>query len=567
MGPRIAGTYSYPISFLLPPGLPPTFSVPHGSLNYVIKAVAHRPGTFTAKLSCHVPLIVVAAPAIGDGEGGGDPGPLILQQQWADKLAYSLELSSRLFLLGSRRHLETAASEGIGIRANTEHLVEADLEARAEATYCTVMLDLTLLPFEKVKIWRLGVFVDQCIRYVDERGKLFRDDKKQVRLLEVEDACSAEELDPVGEEERTKRNKHKKQDDVTEIPILPTPISPHRSPLLRYISPSTDPSVLAGPGPYTLSTSIALPGCNDPSGDDHGLHFTVKQKNSGVKIEHSLRFVMRVQSVGDQGTNDHEEGDKKKQFDIAVQAPITILSVSSLSFSGCAYAILYQLSTVAEQCRCVPEYHTLPRYSRNTEDGSQSSAACACRPSVEITAEQGHGHDVENNLGHVMPSNSNSTSSFESEDGAGRSRHQTDEQHSSHERSRSSSPAHTHISGHPDPHTTPLHSHPPSLNPPSPAASRTHDPGRRTFSPHAQTHSHSHDDEHHHHHSDSPSYTVSTDAVRAHSQTPISTTARSSHPPPPPQLAQYERLVSGLESDAGDAPPSYESIASSGFQV
>lgn len=327
MGLYNAGTYSYPISFLLPPNLPPTLAVPRGSLDYIIKAVAHRPGAFTSKLSCQVPLVVVAAPAIGAEGGGGDPGPLFVQKQWEEKLAYSLGLSSRLFLLGSRRHLETAASGGV--RASTESLVEAEVAARAEGTYGTVILDLTLLPLEKVKIWRISVVVDESIRYNDERGQFSTADKGRVKLLEVEDKCSAEEMDLV-DEDQTRKKKDRNKHELTQIPLLPTPISPHRSPLLRFLPPSTDPSVLAGPGPYMLSTTIGLPGCNDPCGGNLGLHFTVKQKNSSVTVEHSLRVVMRAERVDSEGPSDHG-GDKKKLFDIAVQTPITILSVSSVS--------------------------------------------------------------------------------------------------------------------------------------------------------------------------------------------------------------------------------------------
>lgn len=326
MGPYFAGTYSYPISFLLPPHLPPTFSVPYGSLNYAIKGVAHRPGAFTSKLSCQVPLLVVVAPAIGTGEGGGagDPGPLFIQKQWLDKLAYSFGLSSPLFLLGSERHLEAAAGESV--RANTESPVEAGVEARAEAAYGTATLDLTLLPLEKIKIWGIGVFVDQRIRYLDEREKPLRDDdKRQVKLLELQDTCSAEEMDL--EEGRTQKNKQKHKHDSARIPLLPTPISPHRSPLLRYLPPSTDPSVLAGPGPYVLSTNIGLPGCNGPSGGD--LHFTMKQKGLNVRVDHSLRLIIKVEWVGDEGT---KEGEGKRLFDMTLQTPITILSVSSAFF-------------------------------------------------------------------------------------------------------------------------------------------------------------------------------------------------------------------------------------------
>lgn len=328
MGIYIAGTYSYPISFLLPPDLPPTFSVPNGSLGYVIKGVAHRPGTFTSKLSCHVPLLIVAAPAIGAEEGNatGDPGPLFVEKQWQGKLAYSFGLSSRLFVLGSGRRL--GAAPGESFHANADSLGEAAMEARAEAAHGTTTLDLTLLPIEKVKIWRLDLIVEQRIRYVGFPGD---DEKRQVKLLELQDACPPEEMESVDEED-THKNKHKHKHELTRIPLLPTPISPHRSPLLQYLAPSTDSSTLAGPGPYMLSINIGLPGCS--ASGSGPLHFTVKQKSSHVRVEHSLRLVMRVEPVGDGDTHDHEEGEKRRLFDIAVQTPIGILSVSA--FSSCA---------------------------------------------------------------------------------------------------------------------------------------------------------------------------------------------------------------------------------------
>lgn len=229
-------------------------------------------------------------------------------------------LSSRLFLLGTKRRLEAAES----VCANTE-------SPATEAVYGTATLDLTLLPIEKVKIWRLGVFIDQRVRYFGERGRPFRDeDKKQVRLLDLHDTCPPEDMGLI-DEEQTHKNKHKHKDELVQIPLLPTPISPHRSPLLPYLSPSIDSSTLAGPGPYTLSFNIGLPGCNDPSGGDSGpLHYTVRQKSSSVRVEHTLRLLMRVEQVGDEDSNDHKEGEKKKLFDIAVQSPITILSVSLL---------------------------------------------------------------------------------------------------------------------------------------------------------------------------------------------------------------------------------------------
>ncbi|KAI9459347.1 hypothetical protein HD554DRAFT_1619258 [Boletus coccyginus] len=501
------GTYNYPISFVLPPHLPPTFSVPNGSLSYAVKGVAHRPGTFTSKLACQASLLVVSAPAIGTGEGGvaGDSGPLSIQKQWRDKLAYSFGLSSTLFLLGSERHLEVAASESV--RANTESLGQTAADARAEAAYGTATLDLTFLPLEKVKIWRLDVIVDQRIRYLDERGRHYRDDdKKHVRLLAVHD--EAEEMDLEEEEQQTHKNKHKHKHkhESTRIPLLPTPISPHRSPLVRYLPPSADPSILIGPGPYTLSTNIGLPGCNDPSGGDRGLHFTMKQKSSSVKVEHSLRLVIRVECVGDEGTNDHEE-KKGKLFDITLQTPITLLS-----------------------CRCVPESQTLPRYSQITEDNSRDRGTCPCQPSITGCTEDGNGHDVGDHLRRVMTPSS--TSSFEIDSRA------ADEQRSGPESSRS--PSQARRNGHASSSLRP--------HPPSPAGrGREREAGPHRSPSHTRTLSHGQQQH-------SQSYTVSTSHVRALSQTPPSR--------PPSPLARYERLVSGLESEAGEAPPSYESIAS-----
>lgn len=530
MGLYLAGTYNYPISFVLPAHLPPTFSVPNGSLHYTVKGIAHRPGTFTSKLTCQAPLLVVAAPAIGTGEGGvaGDSGPLSIQKQWRDKLAYSFGLSSTLFLLGSERHLEVAASESF--RGNTESLGQAAAEARAEAAYGTATLDLTFLPLEKVKIWRLDVIVDQRIRYLDERGRPCRDeDKKHVRLLQVHD--KAEEMDLEEEEQQAHKNKNQNKHEFTKIPLLPTPISPHRSPLLQYLPPSADPSTLIGPGPYTFSTNIGLPGCNDPSGGDRGLHFTMKQKSSCVKVEHSLRLIIRVECVGDEGTNNHEEREGKNLFDITLQTPITLLSVSSIFFFWVRVPDLEPTFSVApKQCRCIPECQTLPRYSQITEDNSQNRTACPCQPGITGPTEHGNGHDVGNHLRRVMTPSS--TSSFEIESRA------ADEQRSGPESSRS--PSQARRSGRANSSLLP--------HPPSPAGrGREHEAGPHRSPSHTRTISHGQQQH-------SQSYTVSTSHVRALSQTPPSR--------PPSPLARYERLVSGLESSAGEAPPSYESIAS-----
>ncbi|KAF8841654.1 hypothetical protein BDN67DRAFT_980186 [Paxillus ammoniavirescens] len=89
--------YTYLISFMLPPHLPPTLARLYGTLGYTLKGVVHKPGTFTSKISCHVLLLVVTAPSIEAGGGGGvgDPGPIIVERQWEGRLAYIVGLSGR----------------------------------------------------------------------------------------------------------------------------------------------------------------------------------------------------------------------------------------------------------------------------------------------------------------------------------------------------------------------------------------------------------------------------------------------------------------------------------------
>lgn len=80
-------------------------------------------------------------------------------------------------------------------------------------------------------------------------------------------------------------------------------------------------SNLMGPGPWSIRKDIELPkSCNE-------LHFTNKNKKSNITISHTLKIIFRVQR-GDDQELDATTG-KRKMFDIVVQTPIHILSVST----------------------------------------------------------------------------------------------------------------------------------------------------------------------------------------------------------------------------------------------
>ncbi|KAF9228156.1 hypothetical protein BS17DRAFT_763711 [Gyrodon lividus] len=525
------GTYTYPISFLLPPDLPPTLVRPYGTLTYTLKGVVHRPGTFTSKLSCQAPVLVVAAPSIGAGEGGGagDPGPVIVERQWEGYLAYVVGLRGRVFVIGSQHSLDADRRQH---RVDSDSQADVAVEASAEATHGTVTLDLTLMPLDKVKVWRLSIYIDEQVSYLARAGRIARDDGiKRVMLLDVQDACLAEDMSLTEEKEKHK-NKHKGK-DATQIVLLPTPISPHRSPLLRYLPASVDPSILAGPGPYTLTATVGLPGCDDESKGGK-LHFTVKQKGSNVRVDHTLRIMMRVERVGDEGGNEQEKGEKKKLFDIAVQTPVTILS-----------------------CRCTPDYQALPRYSQTVQDSSQHQTACPCTASNSAPSGEGHKHDLDR-----VASSDSVTTSFEIGGGTGSGYEACDHVHNGqNERSESSSRTRTRTraqsnSGKPSilprPHLS-LHAHAQLPQQREAARSPSHSRPQTSLFPQQNSGRGPHD-----HQPRSHSESLSISQLHSHSQMPSPHTSR---PPSPP--VQYERLVSGLESEAGEAPPSYESVAGS----
>lgn len=116
---------------------------------------------------------------------------------------------------------------------------------------------------------------------------------------------------------------------TTAPPILPLDSEdPHafdESPLRVLLSPEDDPSEFAsslmGPGPWSFHTQLQLPGACGL------LHFTNLNKKSNIQIHHVLKIVVRVER-GDDLHIDPKTG-KRKLFDIVVQTPVHILSVSS----------------------------------------------------------------------------------------------------------------------------------------------------------------------------------------------------------------------------------------------
>ena len=96
------------------------------------------------------------------------------------------------------------------------------------------------------------------------------------------------------------------------------------SPLYALMSPDDDlseaASSLMGPGPWTFHQELPLPSsCSE-------IHFTNKNKWSNISINHTLKWIIRVESASSLHV-DPKTG-KRKLFEIVVQTPVHILSVS-----------------------------------------------------------------------------------------------------------------------------------------------------------------------------------------------------------------------------------------------
>ena len=107
------------------------------------------------------------------------------------------------------------------------------------------------------------------------------------------------------------------------LQILPLITDYSESPLKGFIEAEDDSeaaSSLIGPGPWDVIANLELPkSCQK-------MHFTNKHKKSNISISHNLKLVFRVERGDDQYV-DAKTG-MRKHFDIVVQTPMHILSVS-----------------------------------------------------------------------------------------------------------------------------------------------------------------------------------------------------------------------------------------------
>lgn len=227
---------------------------------------------------------MVTAPGEDDTE---DSENVIVERQWDNQMQYLLTISGRSFPIGGE-----------------------------------IPISLTFIPWTKMKIFRVSVVLEgelpcRCHLTVDSRRP-----------------C-VERVDYLTQFKRVART-----DTLTRVPLLSfnpansnAPLLPlqgddvdafMRSPLHALLGPEDDPAEMAstfmGPGPWTIQYGVRLPeSCAQ-------IHFTNKNKKSNIVVTHLLKVIFRVQRGDDSDVDG--AGEKRKLYDIVVQTPIHILSVS-----------------------------------------------------------------------------------------------------------------------------------------------------------------------------------------------------------------------------------------------
>ncbi|KZT72264.1 hypothetical protein DAEQUDRAFT_664375 [Daedalea quercina L-15889] len=270
------GTYTWPISFAIPASSPPTLHCDLGHVTWKLKAFAHRPGTFTTKMSASQEITVVTCPSEDDLE---ETDSIIVERQWDTQMQYLITISGRSFPVGG-----------------------------------SMMVNITFMPWTKMKVYRVSILIEERVDYWTDFKRIARTDPlTRIALMSL---------------------KHPQKDGPHILPLDSDDAQAFiHSPFADLVPPGEDvgeyASSLMGPGPWRIQKELQLPdACNV-------LHFTNRNRRSNIFISHMLKIIFRVER-GDDEAVDAQTG-KRKMFDIVVQTPIHILSVglSSVPLSRC----------------------------------------------------------------------------------------------------------------------------------------------------------------------------------------------------------------------------------------
>ncbi|KAH9834108.1 uncharacterized protein C8Q71DRAFT_161021 [Rhodofomes roseus] len=264
------GTYTWPISFAIPAASPPTLHCDLGHVTWKLKAYAHRPGTFTTKMSAAQEITVVACPSEDDLE---ETDSIIVERQWDTQMQYLITVSGRSFPIGG-----------------------------------VMPVSITFMPWTKMKVYRISVLIEERVDYWTDFKRIARTDPlTRIVLMSV-------------------KNQQKDGPYILPLDSSDSQAFMH-SPFAALVPEGEDvgeyASSLMGPGPWRIQTDLQLPeACNV-------LHFTNRNRRSNIFVTHMLKIIFRVERGDDQAVD--PQSGRRKLFDIVVQTPIHILSFNRVT--------------------------------------------------------------------------------------------------------------------------------------------------------------------------------------------------------------------------------------------
>ncbi|ESK94970.1 cyclin binding protein [Moniliophthora roreri MCA 2997] len=335
------GTYTYPISFVVPGHAPPTLDCPNGNVAWKIKGTVVRAGTFSSNIITTHPVLVIATPSPSLSSPSADEELVVVERSWEDQLHYLLSISGRSFHIGGR-----------------------------------IPISFCLVPLREVKIHRVSVVLEEKIEYWTNFKRVARADPiVPYQLITVRQAPQEAGSD------------------------TPDHILPLHSSSLQVLQDSPLASVLdkreinednavafAGAGPWKWDVEIDLPGtCRS-------LHSSCKNRRSNMRVEHLLKCVLRVERGGDRPN----VKKKRKLFDIVIQTPVTIVDCRcSPEWTALPYYdTIFPEPGISHPCPCVERKlaevekrtSTVPRNRMSNDYSKRSSLATGERTTSEKRA-------------------------------------------------------------------------------------------------------------------------------------------------------------------------------------
>ncbi|CAD6911967.1 unnamed protein product [Tilletia controversa] len=337
------GVYQFPVTIQLPSDLPPTLHADFGHNAYHLRALVRRVGALTSNLMAEREVTLIHSP---EDDGTTDATDLIVvQRTWEQALAYMVVISGKTFPIQQRSKIPVW---------------------------------MKLAPIDKVSVHRITASIEEHTSYFAKGRTTARHEvPRRWHLLKLTGPGSGSGSGSGSGEDASQ-------------PLLPilsdAPDALDRSPLAVYVPRDVDGqpeedglSALLDPsGPWELYLDVPLPTCSATA-----INLSSAHVKANVQVAHTLRVSLRVSRSGS-GVG---EGGKDKQFDIIIEAPITLTH-----------------SHTAEEWISLPSYWTLAAL----ESGGGGGAGAVGEP----------GQDGNGGGGGNLPS---SSSSFGSGTGMARS--------------------------------------------------------------------------------------------------------------------------------------------------